>query len=127
MGEDHDRRRRLAAGPACLQHRLCRFTRERRRIPDTGGSIDLGVPCGGSILAVCDSLGFLWAIALGLDVSCGIALASSLDWGWRRTAAIGVFGATAAAGKLIGLMPEQIPAAFDVAYSHAVGNRQYAS
>jgi 2-methylcitrate dehydratase PrpD len=48
------------------------------------------------------------AIALGLDVSCGIALASSLDWGWRRTAAIGVFGATAAAGKLIGLMPEQI-------------------
>jgi|HubBroStandDraft_4_1064222.scaffolds.fasta_scaffold982293_1 hypothetical protein len=81
----------------------------------------------GSILAVCDSLGFLLAIALGLDVSCGIALASSLDRGWRRTAAIGVFGATAAAGKLIGLMPEQIPAAFDIAYSHAVGNRQYAS
>ena len=111
----------MLAAPAC------RFTRERRRIPDTGGSIDLGVPCGASILAVCDSLGFLWAIALGLDVSCGIALASSLDWGWRRTAAIGVFGATAAAGKLIGLMPEQIPAAFDIAYSHTVGNRQYAS
>jgi hypothetical protein len=90
------------------------FHRSRRSVP-------------GSILAVCDSLGFLLAVALGLDVSCGIALASSLDWGWHRTAAIGVFGATAVAGKLIGLMPEQIPAAFDIAYSHAAGNRQYAS
>jgi 2-methylcitrate dehydratase PrpD len=32
--------------------------------------------------------------------------------GWHRTAAIGVFGATAAAGKLIGLTPEEMLAAF---------------
>ena len=58
-------------------------------------------------------------VALGLDVSCRIALACTLERGWHRTAAIGVFGTTAAAGKLIGLTPEQMLAAFGIAYSHA--------
>jgi 2-methylcitrate dehydratase PrpD len=61
---------------------------------------------------------------LGLDVSCRIALASTLDRGWHRTAAFGVFGATAAAGKLMDLTPEEMLAAFGIAYSHAAGNRQ---
>ena len=69
---------------------------------DTGGSIHPGVSVLGAVLAVCDALGgisgrdVLLAVALGLDVSCRIALASTLDRGWHRTAAIGVFGATAA-------------------------------
>src|SRR5712691_8403577 len=85
---------------------------------DTGGSIHPGVSVLGSVLALCDSLGgisgrdLLLAVVLGLDVSCRIALASTLDRGWHRTAAIGVFGATAAAGKLLGLTPEQMLAAF---------------
>jgi 2-methylcitrate dehydratase PrpD len=97
---------------------------------DTGGSIHPGVSALGAVLAVCDSLervagrDVLLAVALGLDVSCRIALASTLDRGWHRTAAIGVFGATAAAGKLMGLTPEQMLAAFGIAYSHAAGNRQ---
>src|SRR5215468_7058836 len=97
---------------------------------DTGGSIHPGVSVLGSVLAVCDSLGgrsgrdVLFAVALGLDVSCRIALSCTLDRGWHRTAAIGVFGATAAAGKLIGLTPEQMLAAFGIANSHAAGNRQ---
>jgi 2-methylcitrate dehydratase PrpD len=98
---------------------------------DTGGSIHPGVSVLGSVLAVCDSRrsavsgrDVLLAVALGLDVSCRIALACTLDRGWHRTAAIGVFGATAAAGKLIGLTPEQMLAAFGIAYSHAAGNRQ---
>jgi 2-methylcitrate dehydratase PrpD len=97
---------------------------------DTGGSIHPGVSVLGSTLAVCDSLGsvtgrdVLLAVALGLDISCRIALASTVDRGWHRTAAIGVFGAAAAAGKLIGLTPEQMLAAFGIAYSHAAGNRQ---
>jgi 2-methylcitrate dehydratase PrpD len=97
---------------------------------DTGGSIHPGVSVLGSALAVCDSLGsvtgrdVLLAVALGLDISCRIALASTVDRGWHRTAAMGVFGATAAAGKLIGLTPEQMLAAFGIAYSHAAGNRQ---
>ena len=97
---------------------------------DTGGSIHPGVSVLGAVLAVCDSLegvtgqDVLLAVALGLDISCRIALASTLDRGWHRTAAMGVFGATAAAGKLIGLTPEQMLAAFGIAYSHAAGNRQ---
>ena len=97
---------------------------------DSGGSIHPGVSVLGSVLALSDSLGgvsgrdVLLAVALGLDVSCRIALASTLDRGWHRTAAMGIFGATAAAGKLIGLTPEQMLAAFGIAYSHAAGNRQ---
>jgi 2-methylcitrate dehydratase PrpD len=97
---------------------------------DTGGSIHPGVSVLGSVLAVSDSLegvtgrDVLLAVALGLDISCRIALASTLDRGWHRTAAMGVFGAAAAAGKLLGLTPEQMLAAFGIAYSHAAGNRQ---
>src|SRR5436305_6900912 len=97
---------------------------------DTGGSIHPGVSVLGAVLAVCDSIGgatgrdVLLAVALGLDVSCRIALASTLDRGWHRTAAMGVFGATDAAGKLLALTPEQMLAAFGIAYSHAAGNRQ---
>ena len=97
---------------------------------DIGGSIHPGVSVLGSVLVVCDTLDgvtgqdVLLAVALGLDVSCRIALASTVDRGWHRTAAIGVFGATAAAGKLIGLTPQQMLDAFGIAYSHAAGNRQ---
>jgi 2-methylcitrate dehydratase PrpD len=97
---------------------------------DTGGSIHPGVSVLGAVLAVCDSLGgitgkgLLLAVALGLDVSCRVALASTTDRGWHRTAAMGVFGAAAAAGKLLRLTPEQMLAAFGIAYSHAAGNRQ---
>ena len=97
---------------------------------DTGGSIHPGVSILGSVLATADMLGgisgrdMLLATALGLDISCRIAFASTVDRGWHRTAAIGVFGATAAAGKLMGLTAEQMLHAFGIAYSHAAGNRQ---
>jgi len=97
---------------------------------DTGGSIHPGVSVLSSVLALSDSLArvsgrdMLLAVALGLDVSCRIALACTLDRGWHRTATMGIFGATAAAGKLLGLAPEQMLAAFGIAYSHAAGNRQ---
>ena len=97
---------------------------------DTGGSIHPGVSVLGAVLAVSDSLGnvtgkeLLLAVALGLDVSCRIALASTVNRGWHRTAAMGVFGAAAAAGKLLRLTPEQMLAAFGIAYSQAAGNRQ---
>ncbi|MEI7713882.1 MAG: MmgE/PrpD family protein, partial [Rhodospirillales bacterium] len=97
---------------------------------DTGGSIHPGVSVLGSVLAAADMLDgisgrdMLLATALGLDVSCRIAFASTLDRGWHRTASIGVFGATAAVGKLVGLTAEQMLHAFGIAYSHAAGNRQ---
>src|SRR5277367_850328 len=55
---------------------------------DTGGSIQPGVSVLGAALAVSDSLGtvsgkdLLSAVALGLDVSCRVALASTVDRGW---------------------------------------------
>ena len=97
---------------------------------DTGGSIHPGVSVLGAVLAAADMLGgisgqdMLLATALGLDISCRIAFASTVDRGWHRTAAIGVFGATAAVGKLMGLNAEQMQHAFGIAYSHAAGNRQ---
>ncbi len=97
---------------------------------DTGGSIHPGVSVLAAVLAVCDSRprvtgrDMLLAVALGLDVSCRIALASTVDRGWHRTAAIGVFGAAAAAGKLLGLKPGEMLAALGIAYAQAAGNRQ---
>jgi 2-methylcitrate dehydratase PrpD len=97
---------------------------------DSGGSIHPGVSVLAAALAVADSVGgvsgrdLLLAVALGLDVSCRIAFASTIDRGWHRTAAIGIFGAAAAAGKLLGLTAEQMLNAFGIAYSHAAGNRQ---
>ena len=97
---------------------------------DTGGSIHPGVSVLASVLAVADSLrgikgrDVLLATTLGLDISCRVAFASTLDRGWHRTAAMGVFGATAAAGKLIGLTAEEMLNAFGIAYSHAAGTRQ---
>lgn len=97
---------------------------------DTGGSIHPGVSVLGAALSISDSLAnvtgeeLLLAVALGLDLSCRIALACTVDRGWHRTAAMGVFGAAAAAGKLLRLTPEQMLAGFGIAYSQAAGNRQ---
>src|SRR6476620_5850974 len=90
---------------------------------DTGGSIHPGVSVLSSALAMCDSLGggvsgkdLLLAVALGLDVSCRIALASTVDRGWHRTACIGVFGAAVTAGVLLGLNAEQMRHGLGIAY-----------
>jgi 2-methylcitrate dehydratase PrpD len=97
---------------------------------DHGGSIHPGASVLAASLAVSDLLGgvsgqrLLLAIALGLDVSCRVALASTVDRGWHRTAAMGVFGAAAASGKLLGLTVEQMVNALGIAFSQAAGNRQ---
>ena len=96
---------------------------------DHGGSIHPGASVLGATLALAQLTGatgqdFVLAYALGLDVSCRIALAATVDRGWHRTAAIGVFGAAAAAGKLLGLGEDQMVHALGIAYSQAAGNRQ---
>ena len=64
------------------------------------------------------------AVTLGLDVACRLALAATVDRGWHRTAVLGIFGAAAAAGKVLGLDVVQMTQAFGIAYSQAAGNRQ---
>lgn len=97
---------------------------------DKGGHIHPGTSVLAASLAVGESLGgvagdkLMLAVTLGLDVSCRLALAPTEDRGWHRTATFGIFGATAAAGKLLGLSPKQMVHAFGIAYSQAAGNRQ---
>jgi 2-methylcitrate dehydratase PrpD len=97
---------------------------------DHDGSIHPGASVLVASLATVDLLGgvsgesLLLAVSLGLDVSCRVAFASTLDRGWHRTAAMGVFGAAAASGKLLGLSVEPMVNALGIAFSQAAGNRQ---
>jgi 2-methylcitrate dehydratase PrpD len=97
---------------------------------DRAGNIHPGTSTLAASLAVAElqrgapGRDFVLAITLGLDVACRLALAATVDRGWHRTAAFGIFGATAAAGNLLGLNVEQMVNAFGIAYSQAAGNRQ---
>ena len=97
---------------------------------DKGGHVHPGTSVLAASLAVAESLGgvtggqLILAVTLGLDVSCRLGLAAHDDRGWHRTASFGIFGATAAAGKLLGLNQDQMVHAFGIAYSQAAGNRQ---
>jgi 2-methylcitrate dehydratase PrpD len=97
---------------------------------DKGGHVHPGTSVLAASLAVGESLGgvtgaqLMVAVTLGLDVSCRLGLAAYDDRGWHRTGSFGIFGATAAVGKLLSLSQEQMVHAFGIAYSQAAGNRQ---
>jgi 2-methylcitrate dehydratase PrpD len=97
---------------------------------DRAGNIHPGVSTLAASLAIAEMQwkisghDFVLAVSLGLDVACRLALAATVDRGWHRTAAFGIFGATAAAGKLLGLNVDQLVNAFGIAYSQAAGSRQ---
>ena len=97
---------------------------------DRAGNIHPGTSTLFASLATAERRGdisgqeLLLAVTLGLDVAGRLALAATVDRGWHRTATLGIFGATAAAGKLLHLSSEQMVHAFGIAYSQAAGNRQ---
>ena len=67
------------------------------------------------------------AATLGIDVMCRFGEASKpmiKASGWLYTPVFGSFGATAAAGKLLGLTADELANAFGIAYSQAAGSRQ---
>tara|TARA_R110002020_G_scaffold170523_1_gene360262 strand:- start:26980 stop:28314 length:1335 start_codon:yes stop_codon:yes gene_type:complete len=67
---------------------------------------------------------FLDAFAIGVEVECRIANAVSPGHyrrGWHITATCGVFGATAAAGRILGLDAAQMLNAFGIASAQASG------
>jgi 2-methylcitrate dehydratase PrpD len=121
---------RLPAPAAAMVHGAMGHALDFDDTFDRGGSIHPGVSVFATALATADMIGHMpgrdvvLAAALGLDVSCRIALAATVDRGWHRTAAIGIFGATAVAGKVLGLSPGQMHHALGIAYSQAAGNRQ---
>jgi len=70
---------------------------------------------------------FITALSLGIDVICRLGAASirnPSDLGHMYTSLYGVFGATAAAGKILGLDEQEMVNAFGIAYSQASGNFQ---
>jgi 2-methylcitrate dehydratase PrpD len=70
---------------------------------------------------------FAHALVLGVETECRIGNAvypAHYDIGWHITGTAGVFGAAAAAGKLLGLSEQQMVWAFGLAATQPVGLRE---
>lgn len=84
-----------------------------------------------AVLAVAErddrsGLDLLTSFAVGLEIEKAIGLGSQPDHyqrGYHPTGSVGVFGATGAAAKLLGLTNDQIQMAFGIAVSRAAGLR----
>ena len=89
-------------------------------------------PVASAILALAETRkisgeDFLTALILGVEVECRIGncvYPDHYDRGWHITGTAGVFGAAAAAGKLLGLTPQQLRWAFGIAGTQASGLRE---
>lgn len=67
------------------------------------------------------------AVTAGIEVTCRLGLATKLDLiesGFIYTSLLGYFGATAAAGRALGLTEAQLANAFGIVYSSVAGNHQ---
>ena len=89
-------------------------------------------PVASAILALAETrritgAEFLHAFVLGVEVSCRIGNAvypTHYDVGWHITGTTGVFGAAAAAGRLLGLDEQQLTWALGIASTQASGLRE---
>ena len=81
-------------------------------------------------LAVAEKLGgvrgdaLLTAVICGVDLACRMGVSIPLLRGWHATATLGVFGAAAAACKILALDEAKTASALGIAYSQSAGNRQ---
>ena len=67
------------------------------------------------------------AVAAGLEVTCRLGTAIKVDiieTGFIYTSLLGYFGATAAAGRALGLTLDEMASAFGIVYSSVAGNHQ---
>ncbi|MBI4191143.1 MAG: MmgE/PrpD family protein [Betaproteobacteria bacterium] len=67
---------------------------------------------------------FLTAVALGNDLICRMNLAMKWKMDWSPTTVLGVFGATAASGKLLKLDEERLVSALGIALHEAAGTQE---
>jgi 2-methylcitrate dehydratase PrpD len=72
---------------------------------------------------------FITAIALGVDMMCRLALATTpgsrpLNTGWHLTTLFGFLGAAGTAGRMLGLDEEKMLNALGIAYHQCSGNGQ---
>jgi 2-methylcitrate dehydratase PrpD len=91
------------------------------------------VPVASTLLALAErsrliGAAFLHAFILGVDVECRIANAiySAHNVNWYITGTAGVFGAAAAAGRVLGLDESRMTRAFGIAATQAAGLREMA-
>jgi len=67
------------------------------------------------------------AVAAGLEVTCRLGTAIKVDiieTGFIYSSLLGYFGATAAAGRALGLTADEMASAFGIVYSSVAGNHQ---
>ena len=64
------------------------------------------------------------AVAVGNDIVCRLGLGASGPLNWVLSSTAGYFGATAAAGKILGLNESKMLHALGIAYSQCAGNCQ---
>jgi 2-methylcitrate dehydratase PrpD len=64
------------------------------------------------------------AVAVGNDIMCRIGLGASGPINWVLSSTAGYFGATAAAGKILGFDESKLLHALGIAYSQCAGNAQ---
>lgn len=92
-----------------------------------------GVSVVPAALAMADRIGgvsgeeLAVAVTAGLDVACRLGVATRVSpvvRGWAYTATHGLFGAAAAAARLLKLEAEQVGHALGIAYAQAAGNCQ---
>jgi len=89
-------------------------------------------PVASAILALAERLGtngkdFMHAFILGVETECRIGLAvypSHYERGFHITGTAGVFGGTAAAGKLLGLNEQQMTWALGIAATQSAGLKE---
>lgn len=99
--------------------------------PDRNGGIHATVPVLAATLALAEPLGLsgrdlMEAVHIGVEVSCKLNHAIDTPHysrGYHSTATLGVFGATAAAARVLRLDQDQLSAAFGVAASQSSGLR----
>lgn len=94
---------------------------------------------GIAVIPVCLAMGerrgrldgkeFITGAALGVDMMCRLALATTpgakpFDTGWHLTSIYGFLGAAATAGRILGLDQDQLVNAIGIAYHQSGGNAQ---
>jgi len=87
-----------------------------------------GVTVVPAALAIAERVGgvsgkeLIAAVALGIDLTCRMGIATKPWIGWILTSVYGYFGAATAAAKLLGLDVEGVLNAWGIAYAQASGN-----
>ncbi|MBI4334521.1 MAG: MmgE/PrpD family protein [Chloroflexi bacterium] len=95
------------------------------------GQIHSGVTTVPAGFAVAERVGkvngktFLTAVVVGIDLGCRLSVAAlPRERGFHPTPVYGIFGAAAAASKILGLDESRVQHALGIAYSQAAGNSQ---